>query len=543
LAGSAKCLRSASDGCEPRCGRGSARLASFHLPLLISINAARCASPVSQSPRATPRPSFKTLPRPAIAVFALLFLGTLCASASDTISVRGSLPAEIWEVLSLRNYNTRLVVLSTSLLGVTSGLIGTFLLLRKRSLMGDALSHATLPGIGIAFMVMVAFGGSGKYLPGLLAGATITGLLGAALMLAIRKTTRLKDDVAMGFVLSVFFGLGVAVLGLVQSVPGASAAGLESFIYGKTASMVWQDFLLISGVTVVIAIVAMLLFKEFTLLCFDQSFAATEGWPTLALDALMLALVTTITVIGLQAVGLILIIAFLIIPATAARFWSERISVVLGLAAIFGGLSGWVGASISALLPRLPAGALIVIVASCVFALSMIFAPARGILPRALRHARLRRKVGRQHLLRAAYEILEGQAPAPTGAVANAPLQLSDLLAHRSWKPRRLRALLRTARQEDHLEPAGEGILRLSESGFGEAARVTRNHRLWELYLIRHADIAPSHVDRDADMVEHVLGAELVQQLETELAETEAAEQIPASPHLIAQPPLDTRHP
>ena len=438
---------------------------------------------------------------------------------------------DVLEFLTLQNYNTRLVVLGTTLLGIASGLVGTFLLLRKHSLMGDALSHATLPGIGIAFIVMVAFGGSGRHLPGLLAGAALTGILGVLLMLAIRKTTRLKDDIAMGFVLSVFFGLGVAILGLVQSMPGASAAGLESFIYGKTASMVIQDFFLIAGVTILIALLAILLVKEFTLLCFDSNFAATEGWPTLALDILMLALATIITVIGLQAVGLILIIAFLIIPATAARFWTERLTHVLGLAALIGGLGGWIGASISALLPRLPAGAIIVIVAASIFTFSMFFAPARGVLPRLLRQAHLRRKVGRQHLLRAAYEILETQESRPAGAVANAPFPLARLIAHRAWKPRRFRALLRMAHREDHIERDDAGMLRLSESGFGEATRVTRNHRLWELYLIRHADIAPSHVDRDADMVEHVLGTDLVEQLEHELSESET---FPASPHTIA---------
>ncbi|MFV1994622.1 MAG: iron chelate uptake ABC transporter family permease subunit [Verrucomicrobiales bacterium] len=444
--------------------------------------------------------------------------------------------SELWEVVSLRNYNTRLVVLSTSLLGISSGMIGTFLLLRKRSLMGDALSHATLPGIGIAFILMVSLGGSGKFLPGLLAGAAITGTLGVLLMLAIRKTTRLKDDVAMGFVLSVFFGSGVAILGIVQSMPQASAAGLESFIYGKAASMVWQDFLLIAGITAVVALAAILLLKEFTLLCFDEGFAATQGWPILGLDLIMLALVTTITVIGLQAVGLILIIAFLIIPATAARFWSDRLRTVLALAALIGGISGWLGASLSALLARLPAGALIVIVAAVVFLLSMFFAPARGVLPRLVRHAHLRRKVGRQHLLRAAYEILESQERTSSGAVMNAPFRSADLAGHRAWKPRLLRQLLRTARREDHIEPEGGGMLRLSESGFGEAARITRNHRLWELYLIRHADIAPNHVDRDADMVEHVLGGELVRQLERELLASKAAAEIPASPHPIETP-------
>ena len=236
-------------------------------------------------------------------------------------------------MLFLQSYNTRLVVIGTSLLGLACGIIGAFLLLRKRSLMGDALSHATLPGIGIAFGVMVAMGGDGKSLPGLLFGATVSGVLGVLCMLAIRNTTRLRDDVAMGFVLSVFFGTGVAVLRMVQTIPGAQAAGLESFIYGKAASMIFSDVLLISLVAVLATGTALLLLKEFTVLCFDEAFAASTGWPVLRLDILLLVLVTAVTVTGLQAVGLILIIAFLIIPAAAARFWTYRLSRMLWISA------------------------------------------------------------------------------------------------------------------------------------------------------------------------------------------------------------------
>lgn len=438
---------------------------------------------------------------------------------------------DIVEVLLLQNYNTRLVVLTTALLGVASGLVGSFLLLRKRSLMGDALSHATLPGIGIAFAVMVSLGMSGKSLPGLLLGATLSGVAGLMLMLLIRNTTRLRDDVAMGFVLSVFFGIGIAVLRMVQGMPGASAAGLESFIYGKAAGMVKSDFILIASVAVTTSVASVLFLKEFLLLCFDESYAAAQGWPTRTLDVLLLALVTAVTVIGLQSVGLILVIAFLITPPTAARFWTHRLSRMLLLSAVIGGASGWLGASISALTPKLPAGAVIVLVAGVLFLLSMLFAPARGVIPRVLRQNALRRKVDRQHFLRAAFELLETNS-GPEG-VRNAPFSLADLVQKRSWSPFKMRRVLSVAKREDHVEPAGPGQLRLSESGFGEAARVTRNHRLWETYLIKHADIAPSHVDRDADMVEHILGAELVSQLEADLNERGEVVPMPASPHSI----------
>jgi manganese/zinc/iron transport system permease protein len=335
----------------------------------------------------------------------------------------------------------------------------------------------------------------------------------------------------MGFVLSVFFGVGVASLRMVQDLPGASAAGLESFIYGKTAAMVASDFLLIAGVAGVASLISLLFLKEFLVLCFDDGYAAAQGWPTLFLDVLLLALVTAVTVIGLQSVGLILVIAFLITPPTAARFWTQRLLPMLLISAMIGGVSGWLGASISALTPQLPAGAVIVLVAAILFLVSMLFAPERGVIPRILNQAALRRKEDRQHFLRAAYEIVEEQAAG--GPVSNRSFPYEALLAKRSWTPHQLRRILRIAHREDHLEPTPHGRLRLSEPGFGEAARVTRNHRLWETYLIQYADVAPSHVDRDADMVEHILGAELVRELEAKLGGGLPDQGVPPSPHFI----------
>ncbi len=436
------------------------------------------------------------------------------------------------DVLLLKHYNTRLVMLSTGLLGAASGLVGSFLLLRKRSLIGDALSHAALPGIGLMFMFMVLAGGTGKALGGLLLGAAVTGVLGVGMVLAIRNTTPLKDDTAMGIVLSVFFGIGIAILGMVQTMPQASAAGLETFIYGKTASMVRQDLILIA-ISAALSLIAVIVFyKEFTLLCFDEQYASSQGWPVLLLELLLMALVCVVTVVGLQAVGLILIIALLITPAAAARFWTHRMGTTLWLAGIIGGISGWLGAGVSALFPRLPAGAVIVLMAAAVFLFSLIFGSARGVLRRVSLAARLRKKVGRQHLLRAAFELMEADAEALGVPVRNTPVPLERLERHRSWHPAEVRKLLNTARREDHLEPAESGLVRLSEAGYGEAQRITRNHRLWEMYLIEHADVAPGHVDRDADMVEHILGADLVRKLEDELARrVSAREVVPPSPH------------
>ena len=441
--------------------------------------------------------------------------------------------SDIWNVLILRDYNTRLVVICTILLGCACGLMGGFLLLRKRSLMGDTLSHATLPGVGLSFMLLVALGGDGKSLPILLAGAGITGVIGCAAVLFIREQTRIKDDAAMGIVLSVFFGAGVAILGVIQKMPEGSAAGLESFIYGKTASMVMSDFQILVFITVCVITCSLLLFKEFRLLCFDENFAAVLGWPVKFLDILLLAFITAVTVAGLQAVGLILIIAFLITPAAAARFWTNQLDRMLMLSALIGAASGWIGASLSAFFPRLPAGAVIVLVAALFFVVSMLIGTERGVMIRSLRQSQLEKRMGRQHLLRALYEILEGGRVTEELIIRTVPFR--QIRGRRTWSDRQLRDYIRRAYNEGLVEaPNKADSILLTETGLVEAKQVTRNHRLWEMYLIEYADVATSRVDRDADMVEHILGDKMVTRLENKLqAYRIAGSLVPQSPHPI----------
>ena len=444
---------------------------------------------------------------------------------------------EILRVITLRDYNTKVVILGTMLLGLATGIIGTFMLMRKRSLMGDAVSHATLPGIGLAFIVMTHFGGKGKYFPGLLLGALLSGLLGMGFILLIRNVTRIKEDAALGIVLSVFFGLGAAILGVIQKMKTGHAAGLESFIYGKTASMLASDAKLIAAVAVLAIFVCCLLYKEFSLLCFDQSFALSQGWPVLLLDILMMIMVVVVTVIGLQAVGLILIIALLIIPSAAARFWSDNLLKILLLSGVFGMASGLFGAGLSAFVPRLPAGALIVVVAATIFALSLLMGAERGLIPRLHQEAQLNRKVGRQHLLRAIYEWMEkNKIECNTGALISQQkrgVSFSELLEMRSWPPKRLKWLIKKAQGENVINEISSGSFKLTKLGMADAKRIVRNHRLWEIYLITHADIAPSKVDRDADQIEHVLGKVLVDNLESLLKSDFPQLAIPSSPHKI----------
>ncbi len=282
------------------------------------------------------------------------------------------------------DYNTQVVAGATALLGAAAGLAGCLLLLRRRALMGDALGHATLPGIAGAYLVSVALGGTGKEPWALLAGATVGALIGVVSVLAIRRGARVSDETAMAIVLGSFFGVGTALLTVIQATPGGHQAGLSSFILGHAASMVASDLRAASIVAVICVALVVSLTKELRLLCFDTSFASSLGRPVRSLDALVLIIVTAVVVAGLQAVGLILILALLVLPATAARLCTDRFSTMLPLAAIMGSVSGVGGTLVSSFAPRLPTGPCIVLVAALLFVLALIFAPRRGIIARTL---------------------------------------------------------------------------------------------------------------------------------------------------------------
>jgi manganese/zinc/iron transport system permease protein len=467
-------------------------------------------------------------------ILCLFLLAPVAAGAQmqGSLALRPQLPGwdQVIRVLSLRDFNTRVVVLGTMLLGLAGGLIGTFLLLRRRALVADAVSHATLPGIGLAFLIMVAAGGTGKSLPGLLLGALVSGLLGMGLLLLLGRVSRLKEDTALGVVLSVFFGLGVAILGVIQKMSRGHAAGLESFIYGKTASMLASDATSMAVAAAVILVASVLLFKELSLLCFDPEFASTQGWPVGRLDALMMALVVAVTVIGLQSVGLILVVALLLIPAASARFWTDHLPAMTRISAGIGAVSGFAGAVLSALVPRLPAGAIIVVVASGAFVVSLVFGKARGMLGRVVSAVRFNDAVARQHLLRGLYELgAEPHTVDPDRRAGGVPR--GQILESRSWSARNLEGLIRRAIRHGLVQITSRDELALTTAGRVQAQGVVRNHRLWEIYLLKYAATATGRVDYSADRVEHVLGPELVQELEDALEKELPGRSVPRSPH------------
>lgn len=461
------------------------------------------------------------------AVLILFTAGPLQAAAGRDSTSDGFL-IELLRVFTFQDYNTRVVVAGTTLLGLAAGLIGTFLVLRKRALLSDTLSHATLPGIALAFIVMTLLTGDGKQLPALIAGAALFAVIGTLSVLAIQRFSRLKDDAALGIVLSVYFGLGIALMGMATRMDAGNAAGLSSFIYGKTASMLFSDALLIAVTALVAAVICLLFFKEFSLVCFDVDYGMTQGWPVARLDFMMMALVILVTVIGLQAVGLILVVALLIIPAASARFWTFRLRTMLWLSGLFGAMSGFLGSGVSALMANLPAGAVIVLTASLFFVVSLVFGSARGLLRMGIGRIVLRRKIMDENLLRDLHEWSEtaendgGNGPA-TG----------QLMVRRAWSPSALRHTVSRLRRLRLIHPDTGQTIRLTGNGREAAREVVRRHRLWETYLITHADVAPGMVDLSADRIEHVLEPDLIRQLEATLAGA-AEKTLPRSPHALS---------
>lgn len=313
----------------------------------------------------------------------------------------------LFEALFLQlGYNATLVTLGATLLGLAAGVAGTFLFLRKRALVSDAISHATLPGIALAFMVMVALGGDGRSLVGLLLGATIAAGIGLMCVSYLSNHTRLGEDAAIGAVLSVFFGFGIVLLTVIQAIGSGHQAGLDSFLLGSTAGMLRSDATLIAVSAALTLVLVLLMRRSLTVAAFDPGFAEVTGQNPTRAELILMGVVLAVTVVGLKIVGLILIVALLIIPPVAARFWTERSDQVLWISGAIGGVAGYAGAAVSAVAPQLPTGPIIVLCAFALFVVSFLLAPERGVLASVLRHMRFRRDV---HLRQGLLALAHGQ--------------------------------------------------------------------------------------------------------------------------------------
>jgi len=314
------------------------------------------------------------------------------------------------------SYTLRNVALGATIVGSVTGALGAFALLRKQSMMGDAMSHATLPGIVIIFILTQL-----KSALVIFFGAFVSAWLGALLVMVVVRYTRIKSDSGLGLVLAVFFGFGLALLSWTQRNMGGKQAGLDKYLFGQAATVIQEDVIIFAIFGAVAIILVVIFWKEFKLFCFDQDFAATLGFPVRFLDVLLTSLIVLAIVMGLQMVGVVLMAALIVAPAAAARQWTDNLGKMVLLSALFGGLSGSLGAIISAMVRGLSTGPVIVLTASTIAIFSLLFAPNRGLVWDWLRQRRNNRRLAKARMLEALHNLAQNHTdpyhPHPTATL------------------------------------------------------------------------------------------------------------------------------
>ena len=358
------------------------------------------------------------------------------------------------------DYTARTILLGAASLGVVSGVVGSYAVLRKQSLVGDVMSHAALPGIVLAFIIM----GVKEQLP-ILIGAALSAVLAVFLINLVTGNSRIKTDSAMGMALSVFFGLGLVLLTYAQKMPDANQAGLDKFLFGQAEALVEKDVLVI-GLTGVFALLVVGLFwKEFKLLCFDPDFGGTMGFSMKSLDLLVTAVIVSAIVIGLQTVGVVLMSSMLIAPAVAARQWTAGMGSMVILAASVAAVSGVTGVALSAGLENVPTGPAVIVCVSVIAFFSVLFSP-NGFFTLKLKDARSRREIKKDYVLKALHDLaLEHDDPGYAHS--------ERLLALGSEKGFNVRKSLSQLQAAGYVERAGEENWRLTRSGIREIGKLS----------------------------------------------------------------------
>jgi manganese/zinc/iron transport system permease protein len=413
-------------------------------------------------------------------------------------------------------YNTIVVLLGVSILGAGAGMVGSFAVLRKRALTGDAVAHAALPGVCVAFLIL-----GQRNLTFMLIGALVSGVLGIVIIAALTRWTRVREDAAIGIVLSVFPGLGFALSRMIQNMAtSGSKAGLESFILGKTAGMTRPDVYLILAAALFCLAVVLVLYKEFKAVTFDIGFARSLGWPVYWLDLLLMSLIAVAVVIGLPAVGIIMMAALLILPGAAARFWTDSLGWLLSIAGGIGLLTGLVGTVFSALFTVFPAGPIIVLTGAVIFLISMLLGTRRGVIVRLLEHLRFQRDYSQRQLLLATFDVASSTGQPQVSA--------ADLLARKSWSPRQVDRLLANAAGSGLIERTQAEEFRFTPAGLARAVEVTRGQRLWEELLTAYPELAGSVANLASESVDQYVEPTIVAGLTARLKEQKRWPELPA---------------
>lgn len=411
-------------------------------------------------------------------------------------------------------------VLGACLAGLTCGVLGSFITLRRMSLFADMLGHAVLPGVAAGFIIA-----GSKSTPALLLGSLAAGLLAALLTRAISSHSRIKEDASLGITLSLFYAVGIWLLSwITRAGPELSsqASGLNHYLFGNPAIIQVIDLVFLASAAVVIGAVLGLFFKEVSASIFDPSFADSIGLPRNLFDNLLLILLTLVIVVSLKILGVILVAALLVIPPATAYLLTDKLKRMVLLSAALGALAGFGGVYLDFVF-GIGVGPAIVCLSFLGLMGAFLGAPHHGILGRYLSHRKLALKTLRENLLTSAWRIGERG-----GELLAIPI--GDLANERGEEPSATRLLAR------HMNGSGWGRLEndrliLTSLGQERARTLMRGHRLWEIFLQREASLAPDHVHAGAEEIEHFLDTETVRELEELLDNPET------DPHGKAIPP------
>lgn len=401
----------------------------------------------------------------------------------------------------------RLALIGCILLGLNCGLLGGFIVVRRMSLVGDTLSHAVLPGIALGFLWNMT-----KDPVAILIGATLVGGLSMLTVNAITRTTRLKEDAAMGLVLSSFYAIGVCLIGMIQNLPTGNKSGIDKFLFGQAAALNGSDITLMAATAGVTLLFVTLGYRGLLTLSFHRAFGESIGLPVGMLHHAMMLLTAFAVVTAMQAVGVVLVSAMLIIPPATACLLTDRMHRVLICSALLGIGTAALGAFFSFLGNNLPTGPFMVLAGAAVFTVAFLFSPRQGWVTRLWRRRSQQERIQRENMLKAMYHLAERREFGEEG------ISLLELAERRreSLDVERLNADKLVRQRLATLTDDGT-MLHFTPEGWRKACAVVRNHRLWELYLTNVMQYGADHVHDDAEKIEHVLGEDTVRQLERRL--------------------------
>jgi manganese/zinc/iron transport system permease protein len=412
----------------------------------------------------------------------------------------------------------RAPTLGCMLMCLAASLIGVVVFLRKQSLIGEALSHASYPGVilGVLAAGMLSVHESQELQLSILAlvGAFVTALGGLWVIHVLEKRLRVPSDAALCFVLSTFFGVGLTITSEVQFTFSSLYKQALTYLYGQAATMVDIHVVIYGILALIVIITIFFLYKELQVMTFDRQYAKSLGIRVRSIDMMLFILMALAVIIGIRSVGVVLMSAMLIAPAVAARQFTNHLSILLLFAAFFGMLSGFLGNYFSVQLTELlaqaypaariilPTGPMIVLVAATLCIGALLFAPKRGILMCLWRIARFRYICICENILKAMWR-MDPQAT----------VSLKQIAKYQTISHFYLRFLLWRMVQNGWIERKKKHLYHLTIDGQQLAAKIVRLQRLWEVYLANYLEMGGERVHRNAEEMEHFLTPELEREL------------------------------